>query len=179
MIIGAVFLSLVVIGLLYWITVSLKSGTKYTPLSWIVSLVLFIALTIENALLFNAIEKRTYSDDIATSVKTSIDACLPSLISDYKLSYEEAQILALQLKVFFPYAAKYIKASQFEGHDVSEVADVLSKILHKTSSIHIWTLVGWILLTLIVGETIIFLTIKKERNNSYSRRISTHSYDDF
>lgn len=179
MVIWAVLLSLATIGLLFWINTSLNSSKQYSVLSWLVSIVLFVALTVLNTLFFTALDKRDYTDDIAASIKTSVDACLPSHVSNYKLSYEEAEILALQLKVFFPVASKYIKASQFEGHDVSEVTDVLSKILHKTSGKHIWALVGWILMTLVTGETIIVLTMKAERNNTISGKKSYHPYDDF
>lgn len=165
MVIGAVLLALVVVGLLYWFTTSLKKNARYSVFSWVLSFILFVVLSFENVLLFNAIDRQSYTDDIASSVGSIVEKYLPEVVPNHVLTKEEAHLISLPLKIAFPSASKVIKSSDFEGHSVAEIVNILSDIMHKFSGRYIGRLIGMIAMTVVLIGFLIIITLKKDSSN--------------
>lgn len=180
MLIWGLLLSIVITIMLGLVLLKVSNG-DFTPLAWIVGMVLLAFLTFENTRLMNAIDGHRQIEDIVTS----IEACLASTLPDYDNSHlftmEEAQYIALTIKASDPSIARYVHASNFQGKTWTSITDSLHSIIKKSTGKYIGYRIGWCLLAIIIASAVVLLlgVEKKQKYRTTYSSASGKNYDDF
>ena len=180
MLIWGLLLSIVITIMLGLVLLKVSNG-DFTPLAWIVGMVLLAFLTFENTRLMNAIDGHRQIEDIVTS----IEACLASTLPDYDNSHlftmEEAQYIALTIKASDPSIARYVHASNFQGKTWTSITDSLHSIIKKSTGKYIGYRIGWCLLAIIIASAVVLLlgVEKKQKYRTPYSSASGKNYDDF
>lgn len=177
MLIWGLLLSILVTIILGLVLLKVSNG-DFTPLAWIVGIVLLTFLTFENTRLLNALDGHSQIEDIVTSVEGCLATTLPVYDIDHCFTESEAQYIALAIKISDPSIAKYVHASDFQGKDWSSITDSLHSIIAKSTRRYIGYRIGWCLLAIIIATAlVILLGIEKGNGRKKSRYSSPRSYD--
>ena len=178
MLIWGLLLSIVVTIILGLILLKVSNG-DFTPLAWIVGIVLLAFLTFENTRLLNAIDGHRQIEDIVTSVESCLASTLPDYDNSHLFTMEEAQYIALTIKASDPGIARYVHASDFQGKTWTSITDTLHSIIKKSTGRYIGYRIGWCLLAIIIASALVLLLGVTRSSTSRSR--SSHQdygYDD-
>lgn len=167
-----VIIALLLVGALVYVTMRIRQGAAFSVLSWITAALLVVILSIEFNRLISNMEDRSQVDDYIASVYSCLEACLPYSIGEHQLSLEEAHLAAFALKTAMPSMSRYIRVSDLEGKTPEAIADTYRNVINKESRRYTWNLVGWIVLTLVIGIAVIVLTMQKGDRKSKKRSAS-------
>jgi len=140
------------------------TGKQLSILSWIVAIVMFLGLSIESNKLINAISGRSEISDFVNTIVGSISECLDSDNSSV-ISYSEANQIALGCKMVLPGWGRYFSAQDFQGESYSDIPCIVSDRISHAMSRQVWNMVGWILLTSIVGTVLIVVFSVQQRRS--------------
>ena len=180
MLIWGLLLSIVVTIIFGLILLKVSNG-DFTPLAWIVGIVLLAFLTFENTRLLNALDGHSQIEDIVTSVEGCLATTLPVYDIDHCFTESEAQYIALAIKISDPSIAKYVHASDFQGKDWYSITDSLHSIIAKSTRRYIGYRIGWCLLAIIIASAVVLLlgVEKKQKYRTTYSSASKKNYDDF
>lgn len=163
-----VIIALVLVGTLLFALMRIKRNASCTVMTWIVAIVMTFAISIATNRLITNIDDYSHADDYITSVYDCIEACVPFSLDFHRLSFEEANLVAVALKSEMPEMSRYIRVSDLEGNTIESIADTLRGVLRKDFMHSVWNLVGWIVLTLVVGTVFLTLTMDARKSGKKS-----------
>ncbi len=167
-----VIIALAIVGILLFAIIRIKQDANVSILTWIVSVLFVVVLSWETNRLITNMEDRSQVDDYIASVNSCLEACLPYSIGEHQLSLEEAHLAAIALKTAMPSMSRYIRVSDLEGKTPEAIADTYRSVINKEARRNTWNLVGWIVLTLVIGTAVIVLTMQKGDRKSKIRSSS-------
>lgn len=177
MLIWGLLLSIFITVALGFVLLKISNG-DFTPLAWIIGFVLLAFLTFENTRLLNAVDEHRQIEDIVTSVEGCLATTLPDYDNNHRFTAEEAQYIALAIKVSDPSIAKYVHASDFQGKDWSSITDSLHTIIKKSTGKYIGYRIGWCLLAIILASGIVLLLGMEKGNRRRKNKYGVpRSYD--
>lgn len=146
------------------------TGKQLSILSWIVAIVMFAGLSIEVNKLINAIEGRSEVADFVNTVVGSLSGYLDSSDNTSVISYEEANQIALGCKVVLPGWGRYFRTQDFQGQNYADIPYIVSDRISKAMSRQVWNMLGWIVLTLVVGGVLIIVFSENSRSHRKTER---------
>lgn len=177
MLIWGLLLSIFITVVLGFVLLKVSNG-NFTLLAWIASGILLVFLTFENTRLLNAIDGHRQVEDIVTSVEGCLATTLPDYDNNHRFTAEEAQYIALAIKVSDPSIAKYVHASDFQGKDWSSITASLHTIIAKSTSRYIGYRIGWCLLAIIIASALVLLLGMEKGNGRKKNKYGVpRSYD--
>lgn len=171
---GFIIALVLVAGICYLLSVAINK--KFSMVSWIIALVLWVILSFETNSLINAIDGRSQKSDLVSTIIGSISG-----YTDYVdmyvdrsgiISFHDANQIALGCKCVMPSYGKYFRASDFEGKTYGDIPAIISVNIDKAMRRSVWNSIGWILLTLVIG--IVAMIVFMEKESGYSRRNHIH-----
>lgn len=167
---GFIIALVLVAGICYLL--SSATNKKFSVISWIIALVLWIILSFEVNGLIRAIDGRSQMSDLVSTIIGSISG-----YADYVDGFvdrsgiippQEANQIALGCKCVMPSYGKYFHASDFQGKTYGEIPTIVSTNIDNAMSRSVWNSIGWILLTLILG--IVAMALFMDYGGRSSRR---------
>lgn len=147
------------------VLVASATGKQMSIISWIVALAMFVGLSFECNKLINAIEGRSEVSDFVSSIVGSISGYLDYSNGSSIISYEEANQVALGCKLVLPGWGKYFNASDFQGCSYNEIPIVIADRINTAMSRQVWNMLGWIVLTSIMGAVLIIVFFENSRSH--------------
>lgn len=144
------------------VLVASATGKQMSIISWIVALAMFVGLSFECNKLINVIEGRSEVSDFVSSIVGSISGYLDYSNGSSIISYEEANQVALGCKLVLPGWGKYFRASDFQGCSYNEIPIVIADRINTAMSRQVWNMLGWIVLTIVVGTFLIWIMMEKK-----------------
>lgn len=168
-----VIIALMIVGALVFFIMRLRQDATFSVLSWIAAALMVVILSFEINRLISNLEDHSQIDDYIASVYDCLDACLPYEISGHQLTFEEAHIAAVALKTTMPNMSRFIRASDLEGKTGEAVADTLREAITKSVRRNTWNLVGWIVLTIVIGTVLMAVFMENSRTRTRNSRSRT------
>ena len=165
-----VLISLMLVGVLVFILMRIRQNASFSVLSWIAAALLVVILSYEINRLISNLEDHSQIDDYIASVYDCIDACLPYELSEHQLTLEEAHIAAVALKTTMPSMSRYIRAADLEGKTGEAISDTLRDVITKSVRRYSWNLIGWIVLTIVIGAVLMAVFMEKSKTRTRNNK---------
>lgn len=167
---GFIIALVLVAGVCYLL--SSATNKKFSVISWIIALVLWIILSFEVNGLIRAIDGRSQMSDLVSTIIGSISGYTDYVDVSEVISSQEANQIALGCKCVMPSYGKYFHASDFQGKTYGDIPTIVSTNIDKAMSRSVWNSIGWILLTLILGIVAMVLFMGANMSNGYGNNAS-------
>ena len=152
-----ILLTLVGVGLLFFIIRGFYPRSTFTPLSFLVGAILFVLLAFQAVLLCGAVRIKGYSDEVRMCINRSIPAYWSGNTVD--LTPGECQELLDRVIEAYPLVGYYVDYADFRGFNTQNIADNMVDELHSYLNKFIWRRVGWSFLFVAIGAFIVIKTL--------------------
>lgn len=174
-----ILLTLVGVGLMFFLIRSWFSNSSFTPFSYIVGFVLFLFLSFQAVLLCGAVTIKSYCDE----VEVAINEWVRNLPDDVQFDKESSQQVLEQIQQEWPLVGYFVGGADFTGHTPVDIARAMTDELHSFMNGFILRRIGWSLLFVVVGAFIVIKTMehtRRQRNRGgyASARSRRRRYDD-
>lgn len=174
-----ILLTIVGVGLMFFLIRSWFSNSSFTPFSYIIGFVLFLFLSFQAVLLCGAVTIKSYCDE----VEVAINEWVRNLPEDVRFDQESSQQILEQIQREWPLVGYFVGGADFTGHTPVNIAHAMISELHSFMNEFILRRIGWSILFVVIGALIVIKTMEhsqKQRNrvryaSSRSRR---RRYDD-
>lgn len=161
-------ISLIIIGVIYLFITGINK--KFNTISLVIAVVMFFSLSFETNKLINVIESRSNVNDFVSSIVGSLSEYTDYSNTNSSISQNRAHQIALVCKVTMPNFAKSFSAKHFQNKTYSEIPDVVSERINYAMSRSVWNMIGWIILTIIIGIVLIILFSEKNNRRNKTRK---------
>lgn len=165
---GSIFLGilLTVLGIvLMFVLIRLwwKKG-NFTPMSFLVGVILFFFLSFQSILLCGAVTIKSYCDDVEYAINRMVE----HVPNDVTFTQEDSQVLLDEISKEWPLVGYYVNLADFQGHTSVTIAPAMADELRSFMNYFILRRIGWCLLFVIIGAVIVIKTISFTQE--YSRK---------
>lgn len=156
------------------VVLAISTGSReMKPLSYVVMVVVFVALCIEGVRMVDAIKTKRDIDDTVTILQGVVLNNLSSDARDYRIGSTDATAIMIGMRIVYPKLARYVDADDLVDHTVAEMTEVLRQaVLHNTSH-KIWMNIVWMIVTMAIGIPLLIVTGDKGGRKVSSRRVSS------
>ncbi|MBQ7042514.1 MAG: hypothetical protein IJN66_09725 [Muribaculaceae bacterium] len=173
-----VFITIIGVGLLFYLVKSFYPKYTFTPITYIVGAILFILLAYHSILICGAFKIKGMTDDIGVSVTEYISV----YNIDHYFTEEETQDIINSLRDDYPLFACYVGSGDFSNHTPSTIVQAMIDECHEFMNIFILKHLGWCVAFIAIGTFIVIKTMDAyhkttRRSSSTARRRSRR--DDF
>lgn len=174
-----ILLTVVGVGLMFFLIRSWFSNSSFTPFSYIMGFVLFLFLSFQAVLLCGAVTIKSYCDE----VEVAINEWVRNLPDEVRFDKESSQQVLEQIQQEWPLVGYFVGGADFTGHTPVDIAHAMTEELHSFMNRFILRRIGWSLLFVVVGTFVVIKTMehtRRQRNRgSYvSARSRRRRYDD-
>lgn len=173
--IGNLFLGilLTVLGifLLYFLIRSWYVHRTFTPLSFIMGVVLFPFLAFQSVLLCGAVTIKSYSEE----VEEAINMWVQDVPENVRFTQQDSQMILDKITVEWPLVGYFVDMADFSGHTSTSIAESMADELRSYMNWFILRRVGWSLLFVIIGTASVIWSMDHERRRG-SRRSTGGRY---
>ena len=174
-----VLLTIVGVGLMFFLVRSWFSNSSFTPFSYIIGFVLFLFLSFQAVLLCGAVTIKSYGDE----VEVAINEWVRNLPDDVRFNKASSQQVLEQIQQEWPLVGYFVGGADFTGHTPVDIAHAMTEELHSFMNGFILRRIGWSLLFVVVGAFIVIKTMehtRRQRNRGgyASARSRRRRYDD-
>lgn len=174
-----VLLTIVGVGLMFFLIRSWFSNSSFTPFSYIIGFVLFLFLSFQAVLLCGAVTIKSYGDE----VEVAINEWVRNLPDDVRFNKASSQQVLEQIQQEWPLVGYFVGGADFTGHTPVDIAHAMTEELHSFMNGFILRRIGWSLLFVVVGAFIVIKTMehtRRQRNRGgyTSARSRRRRYDD-
>ncbi len=174
-----VLLTIVGVGLMFFLIRSWFSNSSFTPFSYIIGFVLFLFLSFQAVLLCGAVTIKSYGDE----VEVAINEWVRNLPDDVRFNKASSQQVLEQIQQEWPLVGYFVGGADFTGHTPVDIAHAMTEELHSFMNGFILRRIGWSLLFVVVGAFIVIKTMehtRRQRNRGgyASARSRRRRYDD-
>lgn len=166
------FITLLSMGMLFFIIKSWYKNRDFTPLSFIIGGVLFLILSYHSIFICGAISIKGYGDDLEELVNNYVG----NLSDNIVFSQEDTQIILDRLRNDLPLVGYYASYANFSGHTPRDIAESMNNRMQSYMNEYIIKHLLWLLFYVVVGA---FLIIKTMEGTKTKRRSSHHSKTKF
>ena len=153
----------------------------YTPISLIISILMFVLLFIQSVLMYGAMSIKGEIDYYTNMMQTEINRYYRG--AQRGLDKVGVQEFTDKLTSEYPVIEQFIDEINIEDYDIEHIAEAYTQEIRNTLNIYIWKRVGWGLLFLTVGTFAIYKSSasngkrgNSKRTTSYRSRMSTYRY---
>lgn len=159
LIIGLI-VTLLVVGLLFFIIKGFFPQSTFSPLSIVVGIVLTFFLGYRMVTMCGAISLKWMCDDFETYINGLIpDEMLQKVVP---VSQSEADMIIDKALDEFPILSQFVGGGTFTGTDTSNVAHVMAKTLNDFLNQFIWESLLWSFLYFVIASALVVWTLKKQ-----------------
>lgn len=174
-----ILLTIVGVGLMFFLIRSWFSNSSFTPFSYIMGFVLFLFLSFQAVLLCGAVTIKSYCDE----VEVVINEWVRNLPDEVQFDKESSQQVLEQIQQEWPLVGYFVGGADFTGHTPADIARAMTDELHSFMNGFILRRIGWSLLFVVVGAFIVIKTMehtRRQRNRGgyASARSRRRRYDD-
>lgn len=174
-----ILLTVVGVGLMFFLIRSWFSNSSFTPFSYIMGFVLFLFLSFQAVLLCGAVTIKSYCDE----VEVAINEWVRNLPDEVRFNKESSQQVLEQIQQEWPLVGYFVGGADFTGHTPVDIARAMTDELHSFMNGFILRRIGWSLLFVVVGAFIVIKTMehtRRQRNRGgyASARSRRRRYDD-
>lgn len=155
--IWGVLLTVVGIALMFLIIKSWRKDAYFTPISYIVGIVLFFFLSFQAILMCGAITIKSCSDEIRAYINRMVD----NLPEDVVFSTSDSQQILDNINEEYPIVANYFDWADFKGHTPVDIADSMVEVFNENLNWYIARRVGWSILFVVIGAVVVIKTMDK------------------
>ena len=160
-----ILLTVVGVGLMFFLIRSWFSNSSFTPFSYIIGFVLFLFLSFQAVLLCGAVTIKSYGDE----VEVAINEWVRNLPDDVRFNKASSQQVLEQIQQEWPLVGYFVGGADFTGHTPVDIAHAMTEELHSFMNGFILRRIGWSLLFVVVGAFIVIKTMehtRRQRNRS-------------
>lgn len=155
--IWGVLLTVVGIALMFLIIKSWRKDAYFTPVSYIVGIVLFFFLSFHAILMCGAITIKSGSDEIRAYINRMVE----DIPEGIPFSTSNSQQILDNICEEYPIVGEYVGLADFKGHDSSDIADAMVEELNSFMNWYILRRVGWSILFVVIGAVVVIKTMDK------------------
>ena len=163
-----VFITLVGMSLMLFIIKSWHKNRVFTPLSLIISVLLFFILVYHSIIICGAITIKGYGD----KMEGLINSYVSNIPDETVFSQEDSQNILEHLNDDLPLVGYYARWADFRGHTSSDIAESMNETMQSFMNEYIVKHLLWILVFIIIGA---FCIIRSMDGVKVARRASRHS----
>lgn len=166
----------------------LRRKSQPSVLTYIVTIVALIVLSIEGIYANSTIKAKRNINDTFTIVQTAMLTYLPSQAKDYTITLEQASALKLGLKLLLPDVSKSVSISDIANKTVAEASDAIclsidNRMAKKVTNA-IWILVISVIVLILLLYCTYGINNKGKRglslnNEGYYDGFTSNNSDDF
>lgn len=174
-----VFITIIGVGLLFYLVKSFYPKYTFTPITYIVGVILFILLSYHSILICGAFKIKGMADDIGESINYFVE---DYYIPGQEITDVEAQQIAEHLMEEYPLFACYVGGATSYGNTTSTIAQSLVDECHEFMNIFILKHLGWCVTFIAIGTFVVIKTMEvyhKTTRRSSSTAIRRSRRDDF
>lgn len=170
--IGSLFIGVIItlagMALMLFIIKSWHKNREYTPLSLIITAVLFFILVFHSIIICGAVTIKGYGDEMEDYINTYV-----SDVSDKTVfTQEDSQDILERLNDDLPLVGYYAKWADFRGHTPADIAGSMNETMQSFMNEYIIRHLLWILAFVITGA---FCIIKSMDGVKVPKHASRHS----
>lgn len=157
--------------------------STFTMKSFLVGFVLFFFLSFQSILICGALTIKSYAQDANCYIRQCVEFYAP----EKHFTQEESQLILNRVIEEWPLVGYYVNMADFQGHTPATIANAFTDELCSFMNGFILRRVGWSLLFVVVGASIVIQTISRQqvvnrrrgvtsRVNERTSRISTRHH---
>lgn len=170
-----ILLTLLGMGLLFFLIKGFYPKSVFTPVSFLVGVILFFFLSIQSILICGAVKVKSMS----AALETTVNSYIPDSwkLQNREITAADSQQIVENLGGDYALFSHYIDWADFHGHSANEVAAAMMDEMNSFLNAFIWRRVGWSLLFVLLGTFIVIRTLgtvqvynRYRRGGSSSRR---------
>ena len=163
-------------AILYAVLRSINDGIVHTMLFFTTGVILAILLIIQCSLMVGAIQAKGTTD--------AAQIYLSQILEDYSgtVGAQDSQEVFDKVTEQFPLIGTFIGYTDFSGHEISELPDVMTDTINEYFTSFIWHRVLWIMGFAVVGCLIPMLFDQRSttpRKRTRVKHTYHNKYDDF
>ena len=162
-----VFITIIGVGLLFYLVKSFYPKYTFTPITYIVGAILFILLSYHSILICGAFKIKGMTDDIGESITEYIQY----YNTDYYFTQKDTQDIIDALNEEYPLFACYVGSGDFTNHTPSTIVQSMVDEIHDFMNIFILKHLGWCVAFIAIGTFIVIKTM--DVNHKTTRRSSS------
>lgn len=171
-----ILITAVIMIILYAILKSINDGIVRSILFYATGVILAVLLVIQNSLIVGAMQAKDTTE--------AVYIYLNQILEDYSgtVCAQDSQEVFDKVTERFPLIATFIGYTDFSGHEISELPDVMTSTINDFFTSYILHRVLWILGFILIGCFIPMLYDKRSAKATRRSRVrySRHNkYDDF
>lgn len=160
-----VFITLIGLILMYLLIKGWWKDSRFTPISFITGVVLFVFLSFQAVLICGAVTIKSYSNDLIEETNDMVK----DIPSDLSLTKEDSQRILNEWSDEFPLVAHYVDTADFSGHTPSDIAQSMVDELNSYMNWFIVRRLAWSLFFIIVGAFIVIKSLYRPSTVSTQR----------
>lgn len=175
LIIGLI-VTLLLVGLLFFIVKGFFPQSTFSPLSIVVGVVLTFFLGYRMITMCGAISLKWMCDDFETYINGLIPEKM--LQEAVPLSESETDVIMDKALNEFPILSQFVGGGTFIGNDTSNIAHAMATTLNEFLNQFIWQSLLWGFVYLVIAAALVVWTLKKQwdhRLSSSGRYTAGHS----
>lgn len=152
-----ILLTLLGLGLLFFLIKGFYPKAVFTPISFLVGVILFFFLSFQSILICGAVKLKSMS----AVLETTINEYIPDSwkLQGREITAADSQQIVENLGVDYALFSHYIDWADFHGHAAGDVAAAMIDEMHRFLNAFIWRRVGWSLLFVLLGTFIVIRTL--------------------
>lgn len=152
--------TLLLVGLLFFIIKGFFPQSTFSPLSIVVGIVLTFFLGYRMVTMCGAISLKWMCDDFETYINGLIpDEMLQEAVS---LSETDTDMIIDKSIKEFPILSQFIDSGTFVGYNTSNIAKVMAETLNDYLNQFIWQSLLWSIVYLLIAAALVVWTLKKQ-----------------
>lgn len=165
-----VLLTVVGILLMFVLIRSWRRDSTFTPISYIVGVILFFFLSFQAVLLCGAVTIKSYCEEVEYAINDWVkDAPVETVYNQ-----AESQIILEQIMDQWPLVGYFVNLADFSGHTPETIASAMAGELRSVMNYFILRRIGWSLFFVVIGAFVVIKSMERvtRRSRSYSHRYS-------
>lgn len=175
-IIVGIIVTLLLVGLMFFIVKGFFPRSTFSPLSILVGLILTLFLGFRMITMCGAISLKWMCNDFETYVNSLIPDDMDQL--EIPLSERDADRIVSQAIDEFPILPHFVSSGTFIGTNTSNIAHIMAETLNDFLNQFIWQTLLWGLVYLAIAAVLVVWTLKKQwdhRLSSSGKHMPGHS----
>lgn len=152
-----ILLTAVGVALMFFLIRSWFSRRTFTPVSYVVGVILFFFLSYQAVLLCGAITIRSYSGD----VEEAINGWVRSVPEYVTFDEENSQEILGLIQRDWPLVGYFVSGADFTGHTPLNIASAMVDELRICMTHYIWRRIGWSVLFVVVAAVVVIRTMEQ------------------
>lgn len=163
-----VLLTVAGILLMFVLIRSWRRDSTFTPVSYIVGVILFFFLSVQTVLLCGAVTIKSYCNEVEYAINDWVkDAPVGTVYNQ-----AESQIILEQIMDQWPLVGYFVNLADFSGHTPETIAPAMAGELRSVMNHFILRRIGWSLFFVVIGAFIVIKSMERVTRRSYSHRYS-------